>query len=451
MQQRFFLFTSLFFSALFLGRWGATQKKPPTNPRSTATRFRMGLFQDPEPSDKGRHGRFEVVHKGMGKPGKSYFKSHKKGEVAEYHLFIPEGMKPNRRYPLLIAFHGGKDGASGRGTCGSMARVSTRKNPVIVLAPNMYTYDSYHEILKRRDLPIDPKRILVMGHSSGGMGVRQGFLEWMESKGSFLPIAYVSVSTTASLGRTTYPPTPYYVVAGEKETPEFVKNKILKNRRSVCRRHALVMQAVFKDCHYIEVPGTGHSGGTPKHIALLRNLLALSRPLRLGLKLKRGHPSLAAFQDSIESGDWKAIRRQIRALDQNPPSKAKLSYATLRRKVMGTLAKLVAREAKAIQNLGPKSGTLEVQRALKVFDQLQEIQKLFADTKKAKTIRIAMKKIDKNPWWKKELEARAAFYALMEERPSKAWKAKLIALRAKYPGTEFGARRVGEKLLALEL
>ncbi len=414
-------------------------------------RFRLELFQDPEPKDKGRHGHFEIFHKGLGKPGKSYFKKHKKGEIAEFHLFIPKGLVKGKLYPLLIAFHGGKDGGSGKGTCASMARVSTTKHPVFVLAPNMYTYDAYHEILKRKDLPIDPNRVLVVGFSSGGMGVLQGFQEWKESKGRFRPLAYVSASTTASLGRTQYPPVPYFVVAGEKETPEFVKNKILKNRRAVCRRHALIMQAVFKDVHYIEVKGRGHSGGSPELIAFYRNLLAREPDFSLEIPMKKLPPSLAELGEAIQRGNWERIRNLIHKFDLSPPKKARISYATLRRKLLSNLVKLIKREVKNISTLGPQSGSIAVQRAFLSFDRIQKIHILFSDTKKAKPLRIAMKAIAKNPWWKKELEARAAFYALMKERPSQEWKAKLEALRLKYPGTEFGERRVGEKLLAFEL
>ncbi|MCP3859976.1 MAG: hypothetical protein GY704_10015, partial [Phycisphaeraceae bacterium] len=229
-----------------------------------ASLFNTEIAVSPWAGEAPSKGALSVRHPGKGEPpATGYFKKHEPGEVAEFHLFVPAGLDPARRYPLLIVYHGGKDGASGKGMCGRFARLSTVGHPVIVLSPNMYTMDAYNEIVAEGKLPIDPDRVVVYGHSSGGMGVLSAMKEFVRTKGRFAPAALVSASTTASLGRVAYPPCTYYVMAGEKETPEFVKNEILKNRRRTCRLHALTMQQVMREVRYIEVKGSGHSGGTP--------------------------------------------------------------------------------------------------------------------------------------------------------------------------------------------
>ncbi|MHC4960186.1 MAG: FHA domain-containing protein [Planctomycetota bacterium] len=302
-------------------------------------------------------GTFSVRHAGVGEPPKEgYFKKHEPGEVAEFHLFVPDGLEAGRRYPLLIVYHGGKDGASGKGMCRRFAKLSTVQHPVIVLSPNMYTMDAYNELVAEGKLGIDTRRVVVYGHSSGGMGVRSAMAEYTRTDEAFVPAALISSSTTASLGRAQYPPCPYYVMAGEKETPEYVTNRILKDRRRTCRVHALTMQQVFPDVRYVEVQGSGHAGGTPAHQAVIQHAIAVS---------ERAPVELPAARD----GAWLAVREELERLDEKT-----------RGAVLRALERWFATEVQAVGRLAPDSTYVERDRAFLRYDRCREVAEAFADT-----------------------------------------------------------------------
>ena len=297
--------------------------------------FNTEIYISPWKGETASQGEFSVRHQGKGElPKTGYFQKHEPGEVAEFHLFVPKGLDSNRKYPLLIVYHGGKDGASGKGMCGRFAKLSTKQHPVIVLSPNMYTMDAYNELLAEGKLPIDQNRVIVYGHSSGGMGVVSAMLEFKKTNGNFRPAALMSASTTASIGRTKYPPCPYYVIAGEKENPEFVKNKILKNRRRTCRLHSLIMQQVFSDLRYIEIKGSGHSGGTPAHAAIIQHAIAVSlrRPFEFSSSNKS--PQFQSLIKNVQAGDWDAAHKEISRFDETIDIKSREEYEQLRKLIV---------------------------------------------------------------------------------------------------------------------
>ena len=76
--------------------------------------FNTDMYVSPADGEAASKGTFTVFHQGQGEmPTSGYFKKHEPGEVAEYHLFVPDGLDKKKRYPLLVVYHGGKDGGSG--------------------------------------------------------------------------------------------------------------------------------------------------------------------------------------------------------------------------------------------------------------------------------------------------------------------------------------------------
>ena len=368
-----------------------------------ASLYNTEIYESPWKGETASKGAFSVRHEGQGEPPKEgYFKKHEPGEVAEFHLFVPEGLARGRRYPLLIVYHGGKDGASGKGMCKRFAKLSTRKHPVIVLSPNMYTMDAYNELIAEGAVPIDPQRVVIYGHSSGGMGVRSAMAEFRSTNGSFVPAALISSSTTASLGRGRYPPCTYYVMAGEKETPAFVTNEILKNRRRTCRTHALTMQQVIPDVRYIEVQGSGHAGGTPAHTGVIQHAIAVSEREAVTLPVQSTPAEL------------RALRRWFDA------------------------------EVKAIAAIARDSSYVERDRAFLRYDRCKAIAERFPDE-----LAPSMESLSKARHWQEELAARAAYRKIVSVRPSAAMREPLEALRSEAAATEYGRNRTREKLMAL--
>ncbi len=382
---------TLFFCALFLA--GA----------HAASLHNTEIYESPWKGEKVSKGTFSVRHEGQGEPPKEgYFKKHAPGEVAEFHIFVPDGLKRGSKYPLLIVYHGGKDGASGKGMCKRFAKLSTTKHPVIVLSPNMYTMDAYNELIAEGTVPIDPHRVVIYGHSSGGMGVRSAMAEFRSTDGAFVPAALISSSTTASLGRGQYPPCTYYVMAGENETPAFVKNEILKNRRRTCRAHALTMQQVIADVRYIEVQGSGHAGGTPAHTGVIQHAIAVSEREPVTLPVQSTPAEL------------KSLRRWFEA------------------------------EVKAIAAIARDSSYVERDRAFLRYDRCKAIAEKFPQA-----LTDAMAPLSKARHWQAELAARAAYRKIVSARPSAAMREPLEALRSEAAATEYGRNRTREKLMAL--
>ena len=411
--------------------------------------FNTDMYVSPAEGETASKGTFTVFHQGMGEmPTSGYFKRHEPGEVAEYHLFVPDGLSSKKRYPLLIVYHGGKDGGSGKGLCRSMSRLSTKKHPVIVLSPNMYTLDAYNELIAEGKVPIDTRRVMVFGFSSGGMGVRSAMAEYVRTEGRFKPATLVCASTTASLGRAKYPPVPYIVMAGQKETAEFIRHPALKNRRSTCRKHAAVMQQVIEETRYIEMKGHGHTSGKPEHRAVLLNLLRALSGSDVPFKAGRVRPELEALVARVQDAEWVAVREELKRFDamEKPPS----GYTSLRRKILSAFEKWFRAEAKAVAGLGPKSRTLAITRGLHSHDALTRAADAFADSSKGKVLKRLFEPVKRSKHWPRELEARRRYLEIVGRAPSDRLRQDLEALRAELPDTEFGGNRTKEKLLALQ-
>ncbi|MFV1959361.1 MAG: hypothetical protein ACC662_08105, partial [Planctomycetota bacterium] len=416
--------------------------------------FNTEIYVSPWEGEKASKGTFEVRHEGQGEPPKQgYFKKHEPGEVAEFHYFVPEGLKKGRKYPLLIVYHGGKDGASGKGMGRSFSRISTAKHPVIVLSPNMYTMDAYNELIEEGKLPIDTRRVVVYGHSSGGMGVRSAMAEYIRTAGRFVPSALISASTTASLGPARYPPCTYYVMAGEKETPVFVTNEILKNRRRTCRIHALTMQQVFRDVRYVEVEGSGHSGGTPAHRAVIQHAIAVSERTAVEVAVSSPSEDLAPLLEAARDGDWPAVREAMDRFDDpdDPEDLEKpKGYAKVPTAVLEALRRWFEGEVEAIARLKPDSSYVERDRAFLRYDRCRAAAEAFDDTEVADALAKALATLDEAPHWPAELAARQAYREIVRARPGPEMAKKLEELRTKAPDTEYGRNRTREKLLALQ-
>jgi len=413
--------------------------------------FNTSMYEDPAAKEKPGQGEFRVLHAGMGElPKTGYFKKHDPGEVAEYHLFVPAKLSPKKRYPLVIAYHGGKDGGSGKGLCRSMSRLSTKPHPVIVLSPNMYTMDAYNELLKEGELPIDTRRVLVFGFSSGGMGVRSAMVEFARTKGAFKPLALVVASTTASIGRNPYAQVPYIVMAGEHETPDHVKHPLLKNRRSTCRRHALGMQQVIEETRYIEMKGYGHTSGKPEHRAVLQNLLRASLSTPSTLKSAKTDPDLQALADAGAQGDWARAAEEIERLDATKQWPSKIAYKLLRGRLFKAVQAWFKSVAAFVAAHGPRSQTWETLRAFHAYDELKRVAVIFENTPVEEALYALLEHLEKSKRWQAELAARARYRKIVQAPPSKEMIPQLEALRSEAPDTEYGGNRTREKLLALQ-
>ncbi len=435
------------------------------------SRFDLGLFVDPAKGETQSKGEFFVYHEGVGKPGKGYFQRHEPGEVAEFHLFVPEAALPpsgkkrgssrkkkarkkkywERKYPLLIVYHGGKDGGSGKGLARKMSKLSTKEHPLLVLSPNMYTLDAYNELLAEGKFPIDEDRVFVMGFSSGGMGVLAAFREGVREGSRFRPRVLVSMSTTASMGRARYPKASYVVVAGEREIPEHIKHPLLKTRRSVCRRHAIAMQQVIDDVMYVEVPGVGHSSGSPKHLALLRNLIRSVPVVGIEKKLRSFPADLGRLLDLARAGRWEELAAERRRLATEGTKPMRRRFAFHDRKLTAALKAWFLDEVKRISKGGPKAGRMEIARALAVEELLPGLLALFEGGPEHGVLAKALAKLRALPWFRKELEARKAYREIASARPGPRSRDALQKLPPKYPGTVYGDHRARQILLAYDL
>jgi dienelactone hydrolase len=413
--------------------------------------FNTSMVQDPAAGESSGSGEKRVYHEGEGEPPETgYFKHHEPGEVAEYHLFVPDNLDRGKLYPLLIVYHGGKDGASGKGTLSGFAKISTREHPVIVLSPNMYTLDAYHELLAEGELPIDTRRVVIFGFSSGGMGVLSAMREFVRSSGAFTPAVLISASTTASMGPATYPQVPYVIMAGEKENPEFVKNEILKNRRSTCRKHTLQMQEVIQEVRYLEMEGYGHTAGKPAHHAVIRNMIRSLPEPEVKLKTSRVVPELQELVRAARAADWPRVQGELARLDSTQSSAPTKGYTTLRGRVLKALESSVKDDVKFITKLGPKSATWQTLRAFQLYDRLEPLPTLFAGTPLGAKLSKRLATLARSKRWTAELEARRRYREIVSEPPSPDMIEALDALRESAPGTEYGGKRTAEKRLALQ-
>ena len=71
----------------------------------TDTLFNTDMYVSPAKGESPSKGEWVVFHEGEGKPGKGYFMEHAPGEIAEFRLFVPKGLKKGKLYPLLIVPH----------------------------------------------------------------------------------------------------------------------------------------------------------------------------------------------------------------------------------------------------------------------------------------------------------------------------------------------------------
>lgn len=435
-------------------------------------RFDMGLFESPSLGETPSKGEYLIYHKGEGKPGKGYFKKHEPGEIAEFHLFVPEAANPQsksgkkskrrrksskknkgtpKKCPLIIVYHGGKDGGSGKGLAKKMSRLSTKEHPLIVLSPNMYTVDSYKELIAEGKYPIDENLVFVMGFSSGGMGVLSAMKEGGSKDSGFRPQFLASMSTTASYGRNPYPEAPYYVVAGERETAEYVKHPLLKTRRKTCRRHAIGMQQVIKDVSYVEVPGKGHSCGSPLHMALLQNLIRSIPVFEIDKSLGKVPEEFRALADLGRAGRWEDLAKARQEAEGAEKKSAQRRFHSFDRKLMLSLRKWLESEVKTVVKLKGKGSRLAVTRVLNTEPYLPGLLKLFEGHKDLEKLEKALSQLDSLPWWQRELEARKQYREIASSQPGESSKEALQKLRKEFKGTVFGDHRAQQMLLAYEL
>jgi hypothetical protein len=411
--------------------------------------YNTDLYDNPATGETASAGAVVVYHPGVGKPGDGYFLKHAPGEVAEYHLFVPEGLESGRPYPLWIVYHGGKDGASGKGLAKSLGKLSTKEHPCFVLSPNMYTIDAFDEVLAEGTYSIDRNRIAVMGFSSGGMGVRAALAGFMADPAAHPFDCFIVASTMAPVPDGFLATgTPFVVMAGENETPEHMKHPALKQRRDGCRRSAWQSRSRAADVRYIELQGEAHSVGKPKHFAVLQHLMRGLGVERFQHRAKKPRDEARAMLDAANAEDWMALRAELDRLEGDTKL-AHLTRAT-RRKLGAALTKWFETQAKQLSGLKPTSPTLEKTQALTAFDHLGALAKALEGHGWAVKIAKAWAKVASAKQLARELDARHRWRALAHgtDDDAGAVKAGLERLRTEMADTEYGRNRTRELLLA---
>ncbi|MHC5021255.1 MAG: hypothetical protein ACYTGX_14315 [Planctomycetota bacterium] len=409
--------------------------------------YNTSLYEDPAAGETLGTGSAVVYHQGIGKPGAGYFLKHQPGEIAEFHLFVPDGVQPGRTYPLWIVYHGGKDGASGKGLAKQLSKLSTKEQPCFVLSPNMYTIDAFDELMQEGKYPIDRNRIAVMGFSSGGMGVRAALQGFMDDPVAHPFRCFVVASTMA--------PVPdgfaerdavFVVMAGENETPEHMTHPALKQRRAGCRQSAWTSRSRGTEVRYIEVQGEGHSVTKPKHRAVLQHLMRSLGAERFHHEAKKPRDEALALLRAANREDWAALRSELDRLEGD----TKLAHITrtTRRKLGAALTKWFEARAKELAGLKAKSPALAKSQAMTAHAHLEALVTKLAGHAWAPKIDTAWARVSANAQLTRELNARAKWRAAMQLADPAACIAALEQLRAAMPDTEYGANRTREALLA---
>jgi poly(3-hydroxybutyrate) depolymerase len=358
--------------------------------------YRTALYTDPAAGETPGTGAVEVYHPGEGKPGAGYFLKHEPGEVAEFHLFVPDGLAPGRTYPLWIVYHGGKDGASGKGLATQLSKLSTKDHPCFVLSPNMYTIDAFDELMQEGKHPIDRNRIAVMGFSSGGMGVRAALQGFMDDPVAHPFRCFVVASTMA--------PVPdgfvardaaFVVMAGENETPEHMKHPALKQRRAGCRQSAWKSRARGADVRYIEVQGEGHAVTTPKHRAILQHLMRSLGAERFHHTAKKPRDEALPLLAAANAEDWTTLRSELDRLEGD----TKLAHITrtARRKLGAALTTWFEARTKELAQLRAGSPPTAKTRAMAVHGHLRALVQALSAHAWAAKLEKAWKKVTAGP------------------------------------------------------
>ncbi|GBC93962.1 hypothetical protein HRbin15_02464 [bacterium HR15] len=157
-------------------------------------------------------------------PGDYWMVTRYREHMVAFRLFIPRQFKPNRPIPLVVALHGagGNEHLFFEGYGLGIVLKEARKRGWAVIAPraepNLVHVGGALEAAKRL-LPIDPKRIYLMGHSMGGAHSFAAIAQF--------PNQFRAVAIFAGAGKPSQIPSdlPILIAVGEQEL-DLIKNNI---------------------------------------------------------------------------------------------------------------------------------------------------------------------------------------------------------------------------------
>jgi hypothetical protein len=317
--------------------------------------FSTQMYEPPGKGSGSGRGDITVRHLGGSPEDDNGDRGRRGGGMSEYHLFVPSGIKKGRKVPLLIVYHGGRDGDSGAKLCRSWSRVSTKSDPLIVLSPNAYSMDAYDELIAAGEVPIDERRVYAMGFSSGGSGLTAVANRYAESGGAFRPAGLVAASTKLRRMSGERPPCPYVLMVGEFETPEGAKTEHLGTIRRLCREQAVELRSAFPEMRYIEVERVGHNVNRPEHFAIVQNLIASSPYPQPVIEIKKDVPGLEALVALARAGRYTEAAAELVRLDAEADPGLANDYKALRRKVLSAIEAWVDGGVKRVTKLSRKS------------------------------------------------------------------------------------------------
>jgi polyhydroxybutyrate depolymerase len=113
------------------------------------------------------------------------------GTVWDYLVHAPESYSADKRYPLVLVFHGQGGTPEGMVTATNMNAVADANDFLVVYPHSMFTVDAVADLLDHlgRTWNVDPKRVHVAGFSRGGSLVYQLAVAMPERFGSVAPVA----------------------------------------------------------------------------------------------------------------------------------------------------------------------------------------------------------------------------------------------------------------------
>jgi predicted esterase len=190
----------------------------------------------------------------------------------KFAFYGGKSLDPAQKYPLVLALHGkSKNEENGKQVAGWMNSFTKTENyaqhPCFIVAPmsaqpesgegmgwNGKQVDQVIKLVKAlvKDLPVDPKRVYIVGHSMGGFGTCHIMGSEPRLFAAAIPVAGVSSSDTGELSRK-----PIWMfhaaddelvpVAGAREFAELMKqDKQFKYTESATGGHGVVGK-VFDD------------------------------------------------------------------------------------------------------------------------------------------------------------------------------------------------------------
>jgi predicted esterase len=367
-----------------------------------------------------------------------------------YWLQVPEGRR-GESFPLLFALHG--NGQDARGHFRRMCQVSTKEQPVIVVAPWYQTekrfgapvhkqaLPAFERILAKvcEEHPVDRSRMVLQGFSMGCIYS----CRWAYEKGpEGFPFAALFLNSSVMPPRGPAPKVPYLMWVGTKERKVAGRYDVLQSVRQVFG----LMLAQGYDAWYLQMEDKGHTVA-PESLELQRSFLA-TMPSYAGLAQLRGKvpEELVPVLERLHSGKLDGVLAEIAELAKGGKDSS-LSSRSAARRLHRTLPKSFEKLAKDWSRHAPEAhGLMRYEALLRLEAALAQEPKLQAK------IAAVRNKLEKSKSFAAELEARDAYQAAVAKLKddAAAAKAELQTLaEGDLAKTEFG-QRATQTLVGLE-